>query len=110
MRYLAITVIPLTALLCSTPAAAEITVTRAEYKAGVLVVRGETSRSNQRVTLDRRYSTRTDRNNVFRFRIRYLPGDCTLSIRAGQQVRPAYVANCRSRGVRPAAPRPGRKS
>ena len=80
------------------PAHAEITITQAEYAAGVLVVRGETSRRNQRVTLDGRYKTRTDRFKEFRFRIRYLPSDCSISIRAGQQVRPVGVTNC---GTRP---------
>lgn len=76
------------------PAHAEITVTRAEYAGGALVVRGETSRPNQRVTLDERYSTRTDRFREFRFRIRYLPPDCAISLRAGKEVRPAWIANC----------------
>jgi hypothetical protein len=76
------------------PALAEITITRAEYARGVLFVRGETSRSNQLVTLDRRYRTRTNRVNEFRFRIPYLPRDCIVTIRAGQEVRPARIANC----------------
>ena len=84
-----------TAILAGTVIArAEITITRAEYAAGVLVVRGETSQPNQQVTLDGRYRTRTDRYKEFRFRIRYLPLDCTVSIRAGQNVRPVGVTNC----------------
>jgi hypothetical protein len=82
------------AVMVAAPARAEITITRAEYAAGVLVVRGETSEPGQRVTLDGRYRTRTDRFKEFRFRIRYLPRDCTVSIRAGREVRPAVVANC----------------
>ena len=78
----------------TTPAEAEITITQVEYGAGVLVVRGETSQPNQRVTLDGRYRTRTDRYKEFRFRIRYLPRNCSVTIRAGQDVRPARVANC----------------
>lgn len=76
------------------PARAEITIIRAEYAAGVLVVEGETSRSNQLVTLDRKYRTRTNRYNEFRFRIPYLPPACGVTIRAGQEVRPARIANC----------------
>ena len=86
-------------VLWTAPLRAEITVTRAEYAAGVLVVAGETSRRNQKVTLDRRYTTRTDRNNRFRFRIRYLPRDCTATLRAGRQVRPAVISNCNATTV-----------
>ncbi|MCC6887881.1 MAG: hypothetical protein IT536_05035 [Hyphomicrobiales bacterium] len=91
-------------------ARAEITVLRAEYAGGVLVVRGETSRPNQIVTLDRRYRTRTNRYGEFRFRIPYLPSDCLVTIRAGQEVRPARVANCdmRLRGL-PGRPVPERR-
>ena len=81
------------------PAHAEITINRAEYKAGVLVVRGETSERGQRVTLDGRYSARTDRNNRFRFRVRYLPRDCIAKIRAGQEVHPAVISNCNPTGA-----------
>ena len=91
-------------ILWSAPLRAEITVTRAEYGAGVLVVAGETSRPNQRVTLDRRYTTRTDRNNRFRFRIRYLPSDCSATLRAGREVRPAVISNCRPTTVRGVGP------
>lgn len=79
------------------PAAAEITITKAHYAGGVLVVAGETSRPNQRVTLDRRFTTRTGRNKNFTFRVAYRPRDCIASIRAGSDVHPAVVANCRPR-------------
>lgn len=78
----------------SAPAQAEITLTRVENEGDVLVVRGETSRRNQLVTVDGRYRTRTDRYKEFRFRIRYLPRDCSIKIRAGQEERPARIANC----------------
>jgi hypothetical protein len=93
--------------LWATPGLAEITITRAEYAGGVLVVRGETSRRNQLVTLDGRYRTRTGRHNEFRFRIRYLPSDCSVTIRAGQEIRPARVANCDiNLGYDPKRPQP----
>jgi hypothetical protein len=78
----------------SSLAQAEITLTRVENEGGVLVVRGETSQRNQLVTVDGRYRTRTDRYKEFRFRIRYLPRDCSIKIRAGQEERPARIANC----------------
>jgi hypothetical protein len=86
------------------PARAEITITQAEYAGGVLVLRGETSQPNQRVTLDGRYDTRTGQNKQFRFRIRYLPRDCVVDLRAGREVRPATVTNCKPAG----APAPSR--
>lgn len=88
------------AFLSTVPAGAEITVTRAEYAGGVLVVRGGTSQANQRVTMDGRYSTRTNRSMEFRFRVRYLPNDCGVTIRAGREVRPVRVSNCDMVGTR----------
>ena len=73
---------------------AEIAIAQINYAAGVLVVRGETGRPNQRVTLDGRYRTRTNHLGEFQFRIRYLPHDCTVTIRTRRDVRPARVANC----------------
>lgn len=79
-------------------ASAEITIQVAKFAKGVLTVKGETSRPGQTVTLDRKYRTRTDRNNQFAFHVRYRPSDCIASIRAGTQAHPAVVSNC----VRPA--------
>jgi hypothetical protein len=84
----------LAALGYSASAMAEITITRAEHIDGILFVQGETSRSNQLVTLDKRYRTRTGRANVFYFRVRYLPPDCSVTIRAGREVHPTRIANC----------------
>ena len=98
VRAAAIGLVVLVGLL--TPAAAEITIARARYAGGVLVVAGETSRPNQRVSLDRRFTTRNGRNKEFRFRVAYRPRDCIATIRAGADVRPAVVANCRPRLAR----------
>lgn len=73
---------------------AEIIVSKADYASGVLVVRGETSRPKQRVTLDGHYRTRSDRENKFHFRVRYLPSDCGIVLRAGAETRPVNIANC----------------
>jgi hypothetical protein len=54
----------LAALGYSASAVAEITITRAEHVDGILIVQGETSRSNQLVTLDKRYRTRTGRQRI----------------------------------------------
>jgi hypothetical protein len=88
----------------SSPARAEITVTKSEYRAGVLVVRGETSQSSQRVTLDGRFEERTNKFNEFTFRVRYLPRDCLVTLRAGRETRPSFVANCNAAGAQPPKP------
>jgi hypothetical protein len=76
------------------PASADITVMKAEYAAGVTVIRGETERSFAEVTLDRRFSTTANRFGEFEFRLRYLPDDCTVSLRAGRDTRPVTINNC----------------
>jgi hypothetical protein len=82
------------ALIWTTHASAEITVEESNYSSGVLTIRGETSQPNQRVTLDGRYAEWTNRYGGFTFRVRYLPGDCLAQIKAGQEERPTYIANC----------------
>jgi hypothetical protein len=86
----------LVAVWCST-AYAKITVRQAEYSGGMLLVRGETARPDQTVTLEGRYSTRTDRNRRFRFRVRYLPLDCLAEITAGPELYLISIANCTPR-------------
>ena len=78
----------------SSAAQAEITISKAEYQAGVTEIRGETSNPHQTVTLDGRYSTVTDRYNRFEIWIRYLPLDCVINVQAGQEVHPVYIRNC----------------
>jgi hypothetical protein len=80
-------------------ARAEITVMQGEYAGGVLIVRGETSQPNQRITLDDRYTEWTDDNKRFRFRIRYLPADCIAKLEAGRDVHPIYITNCEPTGA-----------
>ena len=73
---------------------AAISVERADYKAGVLVVTGQTTNSNQTVTLDGIYRARSDRSRSFQFRIRYRPRNCTVRLRSGPDIFHATVANC----------------
>ena len=76
---------------------ARITIRQAEYVGGMLLVQGETSRNGQKVTLEGRYSTRTDRNRRFRFRVRYLPLVCLAEVRAGLELYLISIANCERR-------------
>jgi hypothetical protein len=93
----------LAALVCGATlfpadARAAISVEEVEYAAGVLVVRGRTSEASQRVTLNGRFSEWTDRNKRFRFRVRFLPPDCLVTLRAGREVHSATVDNCKPAG------------
>lgn len=90
-------------LLSPAGARSEITITKAEHAGGITVIRGEVERANAKVTLDRRYSTRANRYGQFRFRVRYLPNDCTVDIRAGRDTHPVAISNCflPGRGIKP---------
>lgn len=81
-------------VVLATPAQARITVTRADYKAGILVVHGHTNARLERVTLDGRYNKWTDAKHQFRFRLRYLPRDCHVRIKTGNDERRVRVAGC----------------
>ena len=94
--YLMAVILPITTVLATGGAArAELKIVEAEYKGGVLVVRGETSKPGQIITLDGRYQERTGRQGEFRFRVRYLPRDCKIELRSGEEMSPAVVANCK---------------
>lgn len=104
MRILRIVSAGVSALLLTTiQSLAEITVTKAEYAAGVTLIQGEVERPNAKVTLDRRYSTQSNRYGQFAFKVRYLPNDCMVDIRAGRDTHPVVIGNCMlpGRGVKP---------
>jgi hypothetical protein len=84
-------------LLTSNLARAEIKVDSARYKAGVLVVRGETSEPRT-VVLDDHFRKKTFRNNRFLFRVRYLPNDCSIRLQAGSDEIRTNVENCKRIG------------
>jgi hypothetical protein len=90
-------------------ARAEIVVTEAEYAGGVLVVRGHAGQPDHRVTLDGRYSEKTDRSGQFLFRVRYLPDDCTIELADGKDALSTSVKGCVAAPVAvPEAPPPQR--
>ena len=76
-------------------ARAAISVERADYKAGVLVVRGQTTEANETVTLDGIYRAHSNRLRKFQFRIRYRPHNCTVRLTAGSDIFHATVVHCR---------------
>lgn len=84
-------------LLAPLPAAA-LKITKASIEEGKLVVEGTTRKPRELITLDRRFDTRSDADNRFRFSVTYLPADCIVDIRRRTIGRRAVVANCGPRG------------
>jgi hypothetical protein len=76
-------------------ARAAISVERADYKAGVLVVRGKTTEANETVTLDGKYRAYSNRSRKFQFRIGYRPRKCTVRLTAGSDIFHATVTHCK---------------
>jgi hypothetical protein len=92
------TVAVLSVMALASPAQARITVTRADYKGGVLVVHGRADAPLLRVTLDERYNEWTNEAREFRFRLRYLPANCRVRLEANDEVRMVPVAGCKPLG------------
>jgi hypothetical protein len=88
--------------LISYPAASQITVTDAKIEAGELKVSGQTSQPNTTVTLDKQFTTQSNKARRFFFSLSYFPTDCSVTLVAGSDAREAIVANCGLMG--PAGP------
>lgn len=82
------------AVLSAPPALAELIIEKAEYKAGVTEIRGETEAAFQEVVLDGRYTTVSDASGSFVFWVRYLPLDCVINVKVHDEVHPAYISGC----------------
>ena len=76
---------------------AAISVQRAEYKGGVLVLSGKTSQPHTTVTLDGTYKARSDSERSFQFRIRYRPSNCTVRLQSGVDIFHARLSQCQRR-------------
>lgn len=79
----------------STAASASISVERADYKSGILIVTGHTTKAHQTVTLDGIYHARSDRARSFHFRVRYRPHKCKARLTSGTDIFHVTAANCR---------------
>jgi hypothetical protein len=86
---------PTAAMLLAAPACAEITLKEVQYEAGILVVAGDTTHRNRDISLDGRFTETSDQAGAFRFRIEYLPDDCTISLFDGEDTRTASIRGCR---------------
>ena len=87
--------VALTCLLLSEPATAEITIVQATISSGELRVSGRVIPARvETVSLDERYSVRTDANGTFAFRIPFHPPSCVVEIKAGNDRRAAVIGGC----------------
>ena len=80
------------------PAAAKISIRGTGILAGELTVSGWTPRPHQEITLDGRFTTRSDRWKRFRFRVPHDPQDCTIELTAGEEMRRVVVRGCTAAG------------
>ncbi len=77
-----------------TAASADIRIDESRYADGKLIVSGETA-PDRTVTLDRKYTTKSDGDGQFKFTIgHYKPADCMSDIRSGTTVYSAVIAGC----------------
>lgn len=84
------------ALAVSTANAAEIRIDRASFHSGLLIVSGALvpKAEAQSVTLNGRFTTSSDTNGRFTFRVQYLPFLCAAVVRMGDVERTRKVDNC----------------
>jgi hypothetical protein len=75
------------------PAAASIRITDSHYANGVLIVGGQVE-PNQRVTLDRKYNTKSDADGHFEFRESYKPDTCMSDVTAGTDSYSTLIEGC----------------
>jgi hypothetical protein len=90
MRWLTAALI----LLCGvTAAAADIRIDESRYQNGKTIVTGDTG-PGRTVTLDGKFTTKSDNEGHFKFDVRYKPFTCMTDIKAGQDVYSAVIAGC----------------
>jgi hypothetical protein len=80
------------------PAAAHIGIRGAEILSGVLIISGWTQAPHQEITLEGKFTTKSDENRRFLFRVPHYPPDCIVELRAGSDVRRAVVYGCAAAG------------
>ena len=80
------------------PAQAEIRVLAAKITGGELWVLGSADAVEAEITLDERFTGKTDKSGNFEFRLVYHPASCIVTLRARQQERAAVVGECGQQG------------
>ena len=78
-------------------ARADIRINESRYVDGKLVVSGETA-PNRAVTLDNKYTTKSDGGGYFSFTERYKPFTCMSDIRSGSDIYSAVISGCLDSG------------
>jgi hypothetical protein len=87
---------------CMPPAYADVKVEDAKITGGYLWVLGYADEPNSEVTLDGRFSQKTDAKGYFEFRVVYHPATCIATLRTPTQSREIVVSSCGQQG--PQAP------
>ncbi len=94
MRRIGFIVLAAAAMLAPGGASAQIRIDEARIAGGELRVTGRIAGRNVPVTIDDDIATTSDAQGRFRFRVPYLPQDCTAVVRAGEESREIVIANC----------------
>jgi hypothetical protein len=76
-----------------------ISLSVAAIQAGELVIAGRTPSPRAVVSADDSYTTSSNRNGRFAFRLAYYPTNCAVTLRSGNIERKAIVANCAASGA-----------
>ena len=77
---------------------AGISLSAAAIQAGVLFIAGQTQSPRAVVSADDRFTTSSNRNGRFAFRLAYYPRNCAVTLKSGHSERQAIVANCAASG------------
>jgi hypothetical protein len=92
-------------------ASAEIRIDESRYEDGKTVIAGETG-PGRTITLDDKYTAKSDGEGHFKFAVKYKPPTCVSDIKAGEDIYSAVIAGCfgattdGSAAMKPAKPRP----
>lgn len=94
MRWLAAAFV----LLAGTAAAqADIRINESRFVDGNVIINGETA-PNRTVTLDNKYTTKSDGGGYFTFTEHYKPFTCMSDIRSGGDIYSAVISGCLDAG------------
>ncbi len=87
---------------CVTPAYADLRVEDAKITGGYLWVLGYADEPDSEITLDGKFTQRTDTRGYFEFRVVYHPATCIATLRTPKQSHDVVVSGCGQQG--PQAP------
>ncbi|SFM75207.1 Collagen triple helix repeat-containing protein [Methylobacterium pseudosasicola] len=96
------------AIFCITPAKADMRIEAAKITAGDLWVLGNAGEPDTDITLDDKFSQRTDGRGYFEFHVVYHPATCIATLRTPKHARSIVVGDCGQQGpslVGPPGPR-----